>query len=213
MIRLLIILQILTLPIISKCQDFQFSPTGKMEVSNFLIDTVLQTDYKKYLNNVEFSKIDSLKLNALRAESQLKQIIYQRLFSNDSTEYFYLYNSTYKDIKLKRLNNKIVTVEIARNANGGFQPMSFFIYPKCGTGINYTDFVLKTGQILIIKNNTPKTVGHFLTMAKVKIKTSTNGILISTEFPISLDTNSFTVKSDFKNDINYSKRQITLLGR
>lgn len=213
MIRLLLIIQILTLPIISKCQDFQFSPTGKMEVSNFLIDTVLQTDYKKYLNKIEFSKIDSLNLNELRAENHLKEIISQRLFSNDSTEYFLLYNSTYKDIKLKRLNNKIVAVEIARNVNGGFQPISFFIYPKCGTGINYTDFVLKTGQILIIKNATPKSIGHFLTMAKLKIKTSSNGILISNEFPIFLDTNAFSLKSGFKDDINYSKRQITLLDK
>ena len=206
-------MQILSLPIIGKCQDFQFSPTGKMEVSNLLIDTVLQTDYKKYLNKVEFYKIDTLKINDLRAENRLKEIICHRLFDNDSAEYFLLYNSTYKDIKLKRLNNKIVAVEIARNVNGGFQPISFFIYPKCGTGINYADFVLKTGQILIIKNATPKLTGHFLTMAKFKIRTSSNGILISNEFPIFLDTNAFSVKSEFKNEINHSKRQITLLDK
>jgi hypothetical protein len=181
--------------------------------NQILHDTVLQTDYKKYLNKIEFSKIDFRKLNDLRAENELKKTISQRYLSSDSTEYFYLYNSTYKEIRIKRLSNRIVAVEIAQNSNGRFQPISFFTYPKCGTGINYSDYVLKPGQILIIKNETQKTSGHLLTLAKFKIKTSTNGVLISDSFPIYLDINSFSINSIYKNDIIFNKHQITLIDK
>lgn len=188
-----------------KGQDFPYSPKGKMGMSNFLIDTVLHSSRDAHANKLVFAKIDSLQLSELKIKDRLKTMIAQRCRSNDAAAHFLLYNPTGKDIKLKRLNEKLVAIEIARNASGKFQPVSLFMYPKCGTGIDYTDFVLKTGQILILKNTGPKPTGNFQTMAKLKLKASSNEILVSQEFPVFLDSNAFDVNAGLKNQIIANK--------
>lgn len=210
-VQLLIILHFSAFSLLCKCQDFQFTPSGKMDASNFFIDTVLQTDYKKYLNKTEFCKVDSAKLNDLRAAYSLKEIIAKRCLNNDTTEYYYIYNSTYKDIKLNRLNNKLVAVEIAKDLYGRFRPVNFFIYPKCGTGVDYSDLVLKTGQILLIKTKKQSPGTHFQTIARLKIKTSTNGTITSDEFPIQIDVDSFSLNLENKKYFFSNKQQITVL--
>lgn len=183
------------------------APTGKMEPSRLHIDTIIKTKLKSK-NKINFNYLDSSYLDA----TNIRQFFAKKYDAilQDTIEYFFVANLTNKAINFRKLNDRLVAEEFSRYENFGFKPISFFVYPKCGTEINYEDLVLKPSEILIIKSLTRKKMSKVKSLPNcfMKLLTRTNGVLVSTPYKKPIGSNSFYINSEFKKDFVYTNCQL-----
>jgi hypothetical protein len=188
-------------------QKYVFSPTGTMEYSKIYVDTVIKSKLKINGKTV-FNYLDSTysdTLNIRQYFSKKYDILLQ-----DTIEYFFVANLTNKEINFKKLNKQLVAEELGRYENFGFKPLSFFIYPKCGTGINYDDLILKPSEILIIKSLTKRKSSKLQGQPNcfMKLLTGTNGILVSTRYAKPIGNKNFYINSEFQRQFYLIKKQL-----
>ena len=178
-----------------------------MDISRLHIDTVIKTKLKTS-NKVVFNYLDSSYLDT----TNIRQYFANKFDTilQDTIEYFFVANLTNKPINFRKLNDRLVAEEFSRYEDFGFKPISFFSFPKCGTGINYDDLVLKPSEILIIKSltmrKTSKTKSH--PNCFMKLLTRTNGILVSTPYQKPIGNDRFYINSEFQKDFMISKSQL-----
>jgi len=178
-----------------------------MEHSKVYIDTVigskLKINGKTIFNCLDSTYSDTL--NIRQYFSKKYDIVLQ-----DTLEYFFVANLTNKEISFKRLNNQLVAEEFGRYENFGFKPLSFFIYPKCGTGINYEDLVLRPSEILIIKSLTKRKTSKSQGQPNcfMKLLTGTKDVLVSTLYTKPIGNSNFYIRSEFEKDFNFIRNQL-----
>lgn len=186
-------------------QKYIFSPTGKMEHSQFYVDTIIKTSMKT-IDKTVFIFLDNLYLDFLNFRQYFPKK-YNRLL-RDSLEYFLLANLTNKAIHFKRINSRLIGEELSRYENFGLKPISYFMYPFCATQCD--SLVLKPSQILIIKSLTKR---NSLKLRRppnsiMKLLTSTNQILYSTRYEKGVGGDNFYINSDFEKDFNRSRHRL-----
>ena len=204
--HLLFILLHLTIANYAVGQKYVFSPTGNMDISDLHIDTVIKTKLR-ISNKVVFNYLDSSFLDT----TNIRQYFTRKfdIILQDTFEYFFVANFTNKPINFRKLNDRLVAEEFSRYGNFGFKPVSFFYFPKCGTGINYADLVLKPSEILVLKSLTKRNISKIKSQPNsfMKLLTRTNGILVSTLYLKRIANDRFYVNSDLEKDFLYNKNQ------
>ena len=205
--HILFILLYLAIANYSVGQKYAFSPTGTMDISRLHIDTVIKTKLK-ISNKVVFNYLDSSYLDTIN----IRQYFIKEFDTilQDTIEYFFVANLTNKPINFRKLNDRLVAEEFSRYENFGFRPISFFSFPKCATGINYDDLVLRPSEILVIKNLTKRKTAKIKSYPNcfMKLLTRTNGILVSTPYQKPIGNERFYINSSFQRDFVYSKSQL-----
>ena len=178
-----------------------------MEISTLHIDTLIETKLK-ISNKIIFKYLDS----SYSDTTNIRQYFAKRFdkILQDTSEYFLVVNLTSKPINFRKLNDQLVAEEFSRYENFGFKPISFFYFPKCGTGINYDDLILKPSEILIIKNLTKRKTSKIKSQPNcfMKLLTRTNGILVSTLYQKPIGNDRFYINSEFQRDFMLSKNQL-----
>ena len=178
-----------------------------MDISRLVIDTVIKTKLR-ISNKVVFNYLDSSYLDSINIRQYFANKFDKIL--QDTIEYFFIANMTNKSINFRKLNEQLVAEEFSRYGNLGFKPISFFSFPRCGTGINYDDLVLKSNEILIIKSLTKRKTSKIKSQPNcfMKILTRTNGILVSTLYRKPIDNDRFFINSEFQRDFIFNKNQL-----
>ena len=205
--QILFILIYLTIFNFADGQKYEFSPSGTMDISRLVIDTVIKTKLR-ISNKVVFNYLDSSYLDSINIRQYFANKFDKIL--QDTIEYFFIANMTNKSINFRKLNEQLVAEEFSRYGNLGFKPISFFSFPRCGTGINYDDLVLKSNEILIIKSLTKRKTSKIKSQPNcfMKILTRTNGILVSTLYRKPIDNDRFFINSEFQRDFIFNKNQL-----
>lgn len=178
-----------------------------MDISCLFIDTVIKTKLK-ISNTIVFNYLDS----SYSDTTNIRQYFGKKLDAilQDTIEYFFVANLTRKPINFRKLNDRLVAEEFSRYENFGFKPISFFLFPTCGTGINYDDLILKPSEILVIKNLTKRKTSKIKSQPNcfMKLLTRTNGVLVSTPYQKPIGSDRFYINSEFQRDFMYSKGQL-----
>jgi hypothetical protein len=183
-----------------------------MERSEVYVDTVVKTNLrvngKTIFNYLDSSYSDTLNIRKFFSKKY-------DLLLQDTVEYLFVANLTNKPISFKKLNNQLVAEEFGKYENFGFKPLSFFIYPKCGTGIDYADLVLQPKEILIIKSLTKrrKSVVQGQPNCFMKLLIGSEIVLVSTLYRKPIGNNDFYINSEFEKDFNYIKHRLAFKNR
>jgi hypothetical protein len=189
----------------SSAQSMLINDSGTIKGSHLYIDTII--DAKLPIENkLIFERIEtngnSLKLSLYCAEKYSAII-------RDSVEYYFIANLTKDTLRLKKLDNRLVGQDYGKHSSGKFKPISLFIYPRSGTGINFSPAVLQPGAILIIKSKTKRTAQQETAAANCFIKIKTNDTTISSKsFGRKIATTDFYLKSQDAKILYLNKRQM-----
>jgi hypothetical protein len=188
----------------SFAQKYVFDSGGTMERSQMYIDTVFKTTLKTQ-NGIFFKKLDITYIDSIK----IKKYIPNKLafILKDTFDYFVLANLTNKIIKLKRVDNQLVTEEFSRYENFGFKPISFFMYPNYSAKLNNEDLNLNPSEILIFKDRNKKreTYSKEPPDCFMKLLTSTNGVLVSEKYKKASDNSNHYIDSGFEKYFNSNR--------
>jgi hypothetical protein len=201
---IVILLILLTISNFSLGQKYMFSSTGTMAPSHFYIDTVIKTKLKPngkiIFNNLDSSHTDSFHLRSFFATK------YDSIL-RDTFEYFILVNLTKKAIRFRKLNQNLEAEEIVNMTSKGFKPISYFLYPSCGTSFERSDLVVNPAEILIIKNlvTRSRTFASSSHNCFARLQTSTNGVVVSTPYKKKIDLTRFYLNANFEKDYFFLK--------
>jgi hypothetical protein len=110
---------------------------------------------------------------------------------SDSIEYFALMNTGNKLIKVTRQDWSLISVKEAINYKDQWMPIEFWSYSNCGN--SYYDYTIFPGSILLFK--TYKQFGSTNTKLRLRLKTSTNGIIISEPYEGNIDDTYFILNT------------------
>ncbi|HTB52323.1 MAG TPA: hypothetical protein VK718_06065 [Ferruginibacter sp.] len=202
--HLLITLFVLVFSNIAFGQDYVFDTDGTMKQSQFYIDTAFKTDLKLQ-NKIIFQKLNS----KLEDSINLKKYIPKQydFLINDTLEYFVIINLTNKEIKLKRIDDRLVIEAMTRYENFGFKPINYFIYPNDEVGLNYDDLSLSPSEVLIIKNNDRKIPVDLKQKpyCVLRLLTSSNGILFSKKYVSETNGSNHYINIQLKKDFDFKK--------
>ncbi|MFN8306954.1 MAG: hypothetical protein U0T79_09285 [Ferruginibacter sp.] len=184
-------------------QKYLFKQTGTMEQSSLYIDTVVKSTLritgKIIFTNLDSSYSDTFNIRRFFAKRYETALL-------DSIEHFIVVNLTNKPINFRKVNTQLVAEEFSSHPDLGFRPISFFLYPRCGTGIDFSELILAPKEILLIRgsNTRNKSTTSSPLNSFVRLSTSTHGNLISRQYRKAIDKTSFYINADYKFDFTNS---------
>lgn len=206
-ITLLIILIILGSNLFA--QELFYSEDGLQSSGYSRVDTILTLS-----KNIRFDKAPYV-LKRVNIENpyfvsgadtiSLPQALFS--YKADSIEYFILYNSGSKQIKLLRQDGSLITTKEAVNYQNKWKPVEFWIYSWCGN--SYYPMILDPGQLMLF--TTYKLKGGSNTTMRLRLKTESNAVLISESFESSVDPYYFELNTEFRKYMFVSKDRFTYL--
>lgn len=117
------------------------------------------------------------------------------LFSkSDSIEYFVLINTGDTAIAVIEQDWSLIAIKEAMNYKNIWQPIEFWNYSWCGN--SYSDRVVLPGHILLMK--TFRQFGSINTKLRLRLKTSTNGIIVSEPYEGNIDETYYILNSELE---------------
>jgi hypothetical protein len=160
------------------------------------LDTILTLKNNSLLKNTAyiFKRIDPSKPYLFFGSDTIDLSQKLDLDRSDTIQYFIVYNSGRKPIKLQRQDGSMITVKEAINYQNKWLPVEFWNYSWCGN--SYIDVLISPGQLLVLK--TLKLKGEKKTTMRMRLKSETNGVLLSEPFETTLDPNYFVLNTSLK---------------
>lgn len=193
----------LVFSILSFGQELLVAKGGTMTKSELLIDTVYSSNMK-ITGEIVFELIDS--------SSRHSQNIVASKFDNilkDSVEYYCLVNLTKGTLLFKKLNNRLVGQDYGKFNDEEYRKISLFLYPTCGTGIDFEPLHLNPGQVVIMRNSAVKKNIASISQPNCFIKLMTSdGAITSRPFKRNFALTDFYVEVTNAIESDHIKRQM-----
>jgi hypothetical protein len=157
------------------------------------LDTIIDLGKKVQLPNKPFvfTKMDNPRYVLLKDDTIFLNI---DLFQNDSLERFCLINTGSKPITFREQDRSLIAIKEAQTYEFKWMPCEFWCYSLCG--LSYSDYTIQPGQVLII--GTYKKYGKTQTKLRLRLKTKTNGVIISEPYEGQFDEYYFILNSEYE---------------
>lgn len=177
-------------------QKLFYSDEGMQINGSSHIDTIITHLNKTRVSNTNYilKRLEPLSRYVVIGSDtvNLSQVI--NLKRLDSNEYFTLYNSGNKPIKLLLQDGSMITTREAVNYQNKWLPVEFWNYSWCGN--SYYPISIEPGQLLLF--TTYKLKGTGKTKMRLRLKTESNGILVSDSFEAFVDPDYFVLNTSLK---------------
>jgi hypothetical protein len=177
-------------------QELFYTETGMQSNGYSRIDTTISFTTKVHPKNPGyiFKKLDPLSGYVLLEADTVKLSLALDSFKPDSFEYFILYNSGTKPIKLQKQDGSMITVKEAINYQNKWLPVEFWNFSWCGN--SYFSINVEPKQLVVLK--TYKLKEGVKTKIRLRLKSESNGILVSEAFESSIDPDYFVLNVSLK---------------
>lgn len=190
--RILLLCFFISLSCFSLSQNIETSEAGMQDFAFTFLDTIINTG-KSYKSDrkLVFKKIDPMNDTIHLGNKILDISDYLTLSIRDSSDYFILFNSGSKTIRIVPQDGVLMTVKEAINSKGFWRPIEFFYLSMCGNSY-LNEHELKNGQFAVMI--TGRHFGEMECWQRLRLKTETYGILISEPYKGSINQLEFFPK-------------------
>ena len=177
-------------------QELFYSDNGLQSRGYSHVDTIFTTLNKIHVGKASyvFKRLERDKPYIISGADTITLPQTIILDNPDSIEYFILYNSGNKPIKLLRQDGSLISIKEATNYQKKWLPVEFWSYSWCGN--SYFSININPGQLMIF--GTYKLRDGMKTTMRLRLKSESNGILVSETFESSVNTNYFELNSELK---------------
>lgn len=177
----------------SYAQEFQFAQDGKMENGYAHLDTIMRLDQKANANKAfVFKKIDQGQNFIIINTDTI--FFNMNLNSQDSFERFCLINTGDAAIRIRKQDWSLISIKEAQTYAGKWKPIEFWNYSWCGN--SYYDYSIMSGQVLLLR--TYKQFGETATRLRLRLRTESNGVVVSDWYDGFFDENCFLISGQLK---------------
>ncbi len=203
----LLLVFILLVPGYCFSQQFQFSDSGIMENGWAFPDRIITISKEIILPGKPyvFDKLENLQADFIPAADSgfLKKSFH------DSTETFILLNTGPKSIRLKTQNFSLIAIQEALTFDHLWRPVEFWHYGWCGNDYRELELLPRQGIIFFVLKKYGQRAGKL----RVRLRTETNGVIISAPFDGFIEDDLFISNSslkkfghDLEKDLNFLKQ-------
>jgi hypothetical protein len=177
-------------------QELFYTETGMQSNGYSRIDTTIRFTAKVHPKNANyiFKKFDPLSGYVLLETDTIKLSLARDSYKRDSFEYFILYNSGTKPIKLLKQDGSMITVKEAINYQNKWLPVEFWDHSWCGN--SYFSISVEPKELIVLK--TYKLKEGAKTKIRLRLKSESNGVLVSEAFESSIDPDYFVLNVSLK---------------
>jgi hypothetical protein len=189
-------------------QEFPTADNGKKAHGYVHLDTTFRQIKKVNTSSLPFifKRIDhtNKKFCAGRDTISLDEVIFDQ---SDSVEYLLLINTGSKPIIVTKQDWSLIAIKEAIDYKNVWEPIEFWHYSLCG--LSYSDHPVLPGDVMLLK--TYNQFGQTATKIRMRLKTSTNGIIISEPYDGVIDDTYFIFNTELKKFSLVLKNQVDYL--